>query len=421
MSRLAPAVSKNFPARKALALNFPLLPVVNSKKQLLGVVIREDLERVLRQQTSQREVQPDAAGKAENQSDAAAPTNKAADFLAAEPDKPSEDADEQARERTLLLRRAGLITYSQKMMGLIDLILRVSRVDSTVLISGESGVGKELLAKLIHDQSSRSLGPFVKINCGAIPENLLESELFGYEGGAFTGASRQGKLGMFELAHGGTLFLDEIGELPLGLQVKLLRAIQEQEFVRVGGVKAKKVDVRFIAATNRELEKMVESGKFREDLYFRLNVIPLLVPPLRERKEDILPLIHHFQAKFTQKFKVSKTFAPEALRLFLNYPWPGNVRELENIVERLFVVSPGEIIYCRHVPEKLLPGVQRQCVKVTGVMPLKEAVDELQRLLIEEALAMYGNTYKAAEALGVEQSTITRKLAKLKEKRKSGH
>ena len=188
--------------------------------------------------------------------------------------------------------------------------------------------------------------------------------------------------------------------------------------MRVGGVKAKKVDVRFIAATNRDLEKMVENGKFREDLYFRLNVIPLMVPPLRERKEDILPLIHYFQAKFTQKFKVSKTFAPEVLRVFLNYAWPGNVRELENIVERLFVVTPGEIIYCHHVPEKLLPGLKQKCVKVTGVMPLKEAVDELQRLLIEEALAMYGSTYKAAEALGVEQSTIVRKLAKLRDKGK---
>ncbi len=410
-------MSQNFPAHKALALNFQLLPVVNSKKQLLGVVVREDLERILRQAQPQQEEQLETDGKPETNRSDAAILDKT-DLFGVEQAKASEAADEQARERTLLLRRAGLITYSQKMMDLIDLILRVARVDSTVLVSGESGVGKELLAKLIHDQSSRSLGPFVKINCGAIPENLLESELFGYEGGAFTGASRQGKLGMFELAHGGTLFLDEIGELPLGLQVKLLRAIQEQEFVRVGGVKAKKVDVRFIAATNRDLEKMVENGKFREDLYFRLNVIPLMVPPLRERKEDILPLIHYFQAKFTQKFKVSKTFAPEVLRVFLNYAWPGNVRELENIVERLFVVTPGEIIYCHHVPEKLLPGLKQKCVKVTGVMPLKEAVDELQRLLIEEALAMYGSTYKAAEALGVEQSTIVRKLAKLRDKGK---
>ncbi|HWI54196.1 MAG TPA: sigma 54-interacting transcriptional regulator, partial [Desulfobacteria bacterium] len=322
---------------------------------------------------------------------------------------------------TLLLHRSGMVTYSPKMLDLVELSIRVAQVDSTVLICGESGVGKELLAKLIHGQSARATGPFVKINCGAIPENLLESELFGYESGAFTGANRQGKLGMFELAHGGTLFLDEIGELPLGLQVKLLRAIQEQEFVRIGGVKARRVDIRFIAATNRDLEGMVETGNFREDLYFRLNVIPLTVPPLRERREDILPLIHHLQIKFTEKFKVERNFSPEVLRIFLNYSWPGNVRELENIVERLFVISPGPVVTPIQLPPRLVSGDLKGRIKVSGVMPLHEAIDELQRTLIEQAIARFGNTQKAAQALRIDNNTLIKKLGELAKKSAGPH
>lgn len=428
VSRLVPAVNKNFPADKALELDFQILPVVNSKKQLVGIVERQKLEELFH---NCKQVKTNfSTGSKKNvqsgQNLATAPTNPEEEDLpnktllqkVGSQDYPSQ-GDEYARTRTMLLHKAGIIAYSPKMMELIDLSLRAAQVDSTVSISGESGVGKDLLANLIHDQSSRSLGPFVEINCGAIPVNLLESELFGYESGAFTGASRQGKLGMFELANGGTLFLDEIGELPLSLQVKLLRALQEQEFVRVGGVKVRKVDVRFITATNRNLEKMVEEGRFREDLYFRLNVVPLRIPPLRERKEDILPLVHHFQVRITQKFKVEKNFAPEVMRAFIEYQWPGNVRELENIVERLFVITPGQDIRGSDLPEKFLRVAPKNCIRVTGLMPLREAVDEVQRLLIEEALTTFGgNTYQAAQALQVDPSTIVRKLAKLRERKK---
>jgi transcriptional regulator with PAS, ATPase and Fis domain len=285
----------SFPAAKALAWEFDLLPIVNSKKQLLGVVFREDLELLVYGHTLPEDSSTEVEGvdslplednEKGNRTDK--PDSSEQDKFNLYCDGLENTEDVAALERTLLLRRTGLVVYSEKMMKLVDLAIRIAQVDSTVLISGESGVGKELMAKLIHDQSPRSLGPFIKINCGAIPENLLESELFGYEAGAFTGASKQGKLGIFELASSGTLFLDEIGELPLSLQVKLLRAIQEQEFVRVGGVKPRKVDIRFIAATNRDLEQMMKEGRFRDDLYYRLNVIPMLIPSLRQRKEDIL-------------------------------------------------------------------------------------------------------------------------------------
>ncbi len=419
--RQVPAASVSYPAAKALALDFDLLPIVNSKKQYIGIVFRQDLEDIVYGTPECRTSSPDAQTESEHQlAGSPEPGPQVAKII---PDDrissfrvdPGSVEDEAALERTLMLRRTGLVLYSNTMMELVDVALRVAKVDSTVLICGESGVGKELLAKLIHDQSSRSLGPFVKINCGAIPENLLESELFGYEAGAFTGASKQGKLGQFELASGGTLFLDEIGELSLSLQVKLLRAIQEQEFVRVGGVKPRTVDVRFIAATNRDLEQMIRQGMFRADLYYRLNVIPVLVPPLRERKEDILPLVHHFQQKYTQKLKMEKTFAPEVLKIFLHYPWAGNVRELENIIERLFVTTSEKIVRVCDLPQNLVvtPGEANQ---TGGIMPLKEALLQTEQRLIEQALAVYGNTYKAAEALGIDQSTLMRKKARLKER-----
>jgi transcriptional regulator with PAS, ATPase and Fis domain len=411
----------SFPAAKALAWEFDLLPIVNSKKQLLGVVFREDLELLVYGHTLPEDSSTEVEGvdslplednEKGNRTDK--PDSSEQDKFNLYCDGLENTEDVAALERTLLLRRTGLVVYSEKMMKLVDLAIRIAQVDSTVLISGESGVGKELMAKLIHDQSPRSLGPFIKINCGAIPENLLESELFGYEAGAFTGASKQGKLGIFELASSGTLFLDEIGELPLSLQVKLLRAIQEQEFVRVGGVKPRKVDIRFIAATNRDLEQMMKEGRFRDDLYYRLNVIPMLIPSLRERKEDILPLVHHFEQKLTQKFKMEKRFAPAVLRVFLNYPWAGNVRELENIIERLFVTSPEQLIRLEHLPEKLLAIKEEN--KPARLIPLKEAMEQVEQRLIEDALGVYGNTYKAAEALGIDQSTLIRKKAKYKKR-----
>jgi PAS domain S-box-containing protein len=322
---------------------------------------------------------------------------------------------ELAQMRSRMVEQKGIIFNSPKMQDLLVMVMRVAQVDSTILILGESGAGKEVVAKLIHTESLRSEGPFIKVNCGAIPENLLESELFGYEPGAFTGASKDGKLGMFELAHNGTLFLDEIGDLPLSLQVKILRAIQDREIVRVGGNKSRAVNVRILAATNHNLEEMVRRGLFREDLYFRLNVVPLYIPPLRMRREEIIPLVYAFTNKYGKAYNITKEFAPEVFDIFLRYDWPGNVRELENIVERLMVTTPDTIVTVDHVPPNLLPRpvkTESPAVMVRGILPLKEAVSELERQLISRAVSEMGSTYKAAAVLGVNQSTVVRKMKK---------
>lgn len=308
----------------------------------------------------------------------------------------------------------GLIFNSPKMQELISTVLRLAQVNSTVLLLGESGVGKEVIATIIHSNSARKGGPFIAVNCGAVPEGLLESELFGYEKGAFTGASREGKAGMFELANNGTLFLDEIGDTPKDFQVKLLRAIQEREIMRVGGNKPIAVNVRIIAATNRDLETLVREGKFREDLYFRLNVVPLNIYPLRERKEDIVPLAFSFMRKFSKAYKIKKDFAPGAYDALLSYDWPGNVRELENIIERLMVTSPEQVITAENISSCLFreqPGYSPG-ITVKGILPLKEAVIQVEKQLILNALKEYGSTYKAAKALKVDQSTIVRKFNK---------
>lgn len=323
---------------------------------------------------------------------------------------------ELAQLRGKLLRQEGLVFNSPKMQDLLEVALRIARVDSTVLIYGESGVGKEVIAKLIHKNSKRSEGPFIPVNCATIPENLLESELFGYERGAFTGANREGKPGLFELAHNGTLFLDEIGELPPHFQVKLLRVIQEREILRIGGNKPRPVNVRIIAATNRDLEALLQEGKFREDLYFRLNVVPLHIPPVRERREEIIPLIYTFKQKFSNEYGIKKEFSPEVFEIFLNYNWPGNVREIENLVERLLVTAPGPVITAKDLPRQLLgdAGLRTPEVSVKGILPLKKAVLELERQLIGSALKQYGSTYKAAKVLKVDQSTVVRKIKRLK-------
>ncbi|MDD3653221.1 MAG: sigma 54-interacting transcriptional regulator [Desulfotomaculaceae bacterium] len=307
-------------------------------------------------------------------------------------------------------------TSSPQMQSVIDLCTRVAKVDSTVLLIGDSGVGKEVLAKHIHNHSGRNTEPFIKINCGAIPEMLLESELFGYEKGAFTGAGKDGKPGMFEMAHNGTLLLDEIGDLPLSLQVKLLRVLQDKEIIRVGGTKSRSVDVRIIAATNRNLVDMVQKGSFREDLFFRLNVVPIQIPPLRERRCDIIPLLNIFVEKYYKKYGIRKQFSPDVLKIFYEYHWPGNIRELENIVERMVVTAPEAVITAKHLPENLRYAVKNVSSKVMvqGVMPLREALLELESQLINEAISLYGSTYKAAKVLGVDQSTVIRKLQKIK-------
>jgi len=309
----------------------------------------------------------------------------------------------------------GMIGTGPEMERVFELIRRVAKVDSTVLLFGESGVGKEGIGKLLHNQSNRAEGPFIKLNCGAIPEHLLESELFGYESGAFTGARREGKIGMFELAHNGTLLLDEIGDFPLNLQSKLLRVLQERELVPVGGARPRQVNVRILAATHKNLEEMTRAGQFREDLFFRLNVVPIMIPPLRQRREDIIPLVYHFRDKFSKKYGFQRDFAPEVIEAFLEYDWPGNVRELENMVERLMVVSAGELISVSQLPISLNRSASKSGgVSVNSLMPLKEAVDEVERQLIDRALEKYGSTYKAAAALGVNQSTIVRRMARFR-------
>lgn len=306
-----------------------------------------------------------------------------------------------------------LIYRSVAMEKVVDQAQKIAGFDTTVLITGESGVGKEVVASLIHEWSDRSKQPFVKINCGAIPESLLESELFGYEPGAFTGAQKKGKIGLFELANHGTLFLDEIAELPLTLQVKLLRVLQEKEIRRIGGLRSIPVDVRLIAATNRNLEQLVEEGAFREDLYYRLNVFPIWIPPLRKRVEDIPLLVHHFAVKFNERYGLNKSFSVEAIAELQKKPWKGNVRELQNLVERLIITSDEPVIRVKDVNhfaagEELSPIE----MKIHREIPLKEAVEAAEKAMLEFAKKKYGTTSDMARALQVDQSTISRKLRK---------
>jgi len=310
------------------------------------------------------------------------------------------------------------ITQSRKIYNLIDMVRIIAMVDSTVLISGETGVGKDVMARLIHKLSPRAGKPFVKVNCGTIAENLVESELFGYESGAFTGANKEGKVGLIETAEGGTVFLDEIGELPLTQQVKLLQVLQEKKLVRVGGTKPISIDVRFISATNKDLSAMVSEGKFREDLYYRLNVVPIEIPPLRERKEDIMLLIRHFIKLFNSRYGFSKRISKEATQALSAYNWPGNVRELEHALERLIVTTKVPIIEFDDLPSHVKDSYlnksstleNQDVISVSEIIPLQEAVELVERKLIEMALEKCETAQKAAELLQVNQSTISRKI-----------
>ncbi|SNR97552.1 PAS domain S-box-containing protein [Anaerovirgula multivorans] len=303
------------------------------------------------------------------------------------------------------------VFHSEAMDKVVELALKASKVNSNILILGESGVGKDVIAKLIHDASS-CRGGFIKINCAAIPEHLLESELFGYEQGSFTGAKKEGKPGMFELADKGTIFLDEIAELPIHLQAKLLRVIQEKEVIRIGGTKQISIDTRVIAATNRDLEEMVRKGSFREDLFYRINVVPIKIPPLRERKEDIIPLIHYFTNVFNKEYHFDKRFTQGTLDLFYRYGWKGNVRELQNVVERLIVVTDKKIVEEEDVVEILnLKNIGGISAKGGN---LKEAVKQLEIKLIKDALKIHRSTRGAAKKLGIDQSTLVRKIKKYK-------
>ncbi|WP_176461686.1 sigma-54 interaction domain-containing protein [Anaeromicrobium sediminis] len=306
-----------------------------------------------------------------------------------------------------------VVAESISMKRIIKLAESVAKVDSTVLIQGESGVGKGVISSFIHKNSNRRKGPFIKIDCSAIPENLLESELFGYEKGAFTGANNRGKIGLIELANKGTLFLDEIGEMPLGLQAKLLRFIQDREFIRVGGKNPISVDIRVIAATNRSLRKMIDEKNFRQDLYYRLNVIPISIPPLRERKEDIRPLINSALNKLNKKYNFTKRFNVDTLEMLVKYTWPGNVRELENITERLIVTTSFEEIMPEDLPSTIGESVQnKRCFNMDNIKSYKDSMDKFERSLLMEIKKKSNSTIEMAEILKIDPSTVRRKLKK---------
>ena len=320
--------------------------------------------------------------------------------------------------RESIFEAEGFISGDPIMSELKDSLIRIAPLDVSVLIQGETGVGKEVVARSLHRLGRRNNGPYIKINCGTIPEQLIESELFGYEKGAFTGANLSGKKGKVEMAHMGTLFLDEIGELPLPLQVKLLDFLQDGTFVRVGGTERRNVNARVIAATNRDLKRMCDEGKFRKDLYYRLNVIPINIPPLRDRTGDIGVLAKYFMSRCNSRYRCHKKMENGLSQILAQYSWPGNVRELENIIERLFVMTEEDVIR-----KDQLINVLREYNEASGcfsnasnviLRPLKEAKWELEKQLVSRAYQQYRSTYKVAEVLCIDQSTVVKLLHKHK-------
>ncbi|MFV8828472.1 sigma 54-interacting transcriptional regulator [Alkalihalobacterium sp. APHAB7] len=302
------------------------------------------------------------------------------------------------------------LVKSKMMEDTYDLVRRVADVESTVLLLGESGVGKEVLARTLHESSSRRNRPFIKVNCGAIPETLMESELFGYSKGTFTGAHRDGKQGLILAANKGTLFLDEIGEMPLNLQVKLLQVLQEKQVTPLGSTTPIDVDVRFVAATNRDLEEMVERKLFRNDLYYRLNIIPIQIPSLRERRDEIPFLAEHFLKRYNQKYAKWKFFGEGVLDQLMDYTWPGNVRELQNTIERLVVTVSSDEISFNHIPEKIIR--HKYSKEYLPDLTLKDAVFLFEKELIENTLKDCVTLKEASKILGVDPSTLTRKVRK---------
>src|SRR4030042_741480 len=303
-----------------------------------------------------------------------------------------------------------MIGKTPALLQVLQTINKIAPTDSTVLITGDTGVGKELVAKEIHQKSHRRSRPFIKVNCAAIPENLLESEFFGYEKGAFTGAVTNNP-GRFEIAHKGTIFLDEIGEIPLHLQAKLLGAIQDKSFDRVGGVKTIKVDIRIIAATNQDLQSAVQAGKFRSDLFYRLNVVPIHIPPLRERKDDLIPLVGYFLKKFKGKyFKKINNVSPEVMATLSNYDWPGNIRELENVLERMVLMSETDTLTLDQLPAEI-----RGTVTTVEAPTLKEKVNTIsqmteKQMIIDALNKTNQNRTKAAKSLGISRRTLQNKI-----------
>lgn len=320
---------------------------------------------------------------------------------------------ELQRLKTNSLLQCNMIAKDAKTLQAVSMLDKVAPLDTTVCLLGETGVGKEVFAKYIYQNSARKNQPFIKVNCGAIPANLVESELFGYEKGAFTGADKNGKMGLFEVANTGTIFLDEIGELPLDMQVKLLRVLQEQEIERIGGRKPIKVDVRVLAAINRNLEEMVSQGTFRQDLYYRLMIFPVNIPPLRKRTDDIVPLAQLFLDALNKKYDFKKYLAPTSVQMLLDYSWPGNIRELRNIIERAVIISNGDEITPDALP--LFPVSERPASRAYVLDPVKDlktAIEELELQYINHAYKTYGNVREAAASLGMTPSTFVRKRQK---------
>lgn len=318
-------------------------------------------------------------------------------------------------------RAAGeAFAFQSPAMRQVDrLVAKVAGLDLTVLIIGESGTGKGVLARKIHDEGKPGR-PFIKIDCGALPANLLESELFGYEKGAFSGAGPAGKKALVELAGDGTLFLDEIGEIPLALQSKFLRLIQDKTYRKVGGTAERRVEATILAATHRDLKKMAEAGEFRQDLYYRLNVFPINLPPLRDLAADIPALAAHFCALCGAKWGRAKRFSPEALASLAAYPWPGNIRELENVVSRAVVLAEGETIEAADLPGPMQTLAGGPAIKAAGPMPLKEGLRLKEEEMLLLAWHQYGTTTGVARALGIDQSTASRKLRRLLRQMKAG-
>ncbi|MBT7260304.1 MAG: sigma 54-interacting transcriptional regulator [Desulfobacula sp.] len=302
-----------------------------------------------------------------------------------------------------------MVIKSPAMEKIIRTAIRASKYDVPLLITGRSGVGKSMIAKLTHQLSDRRHFPFADLNCGSITASLIESELFGHESGAFTGASQKGKKGLFEIADKGTLFLDEIGEIPLPAQAKLLKFLESMELMRVGGIKSIKINTRIIAATNRNLEQMVEEKLFRSDLYFRLNVVPLEIPALEERKEEIVPLATFFLNQLNKKFKTCKLLSKSAQNLICEYHFPGNIRELENLMKRLVTMTEGDVIEAEHLPSIFLQTNVSSSVSI-GKENYKETINAFELKIINKVIKKYGSQRKAAKVLGISQSTLSRKM-----------
>lgn len=321
----------------------------------------------------------------------------------------SETSRRQLQEAMLgQFREQGVIARDKGMHDVYAAALRIARVEATLLILGETGTGKDHLANFIHNSSPREKGPFVHVNCSAIPESLFEAELFGYEPGAFTGAGRHGRMGLIEFANQGTLYLDEVAELPLNMQAKLLTVLQTRNLVRVGGNNSRPVNVRVIAATNMDLLGLVRQKKFREDLFYRLNVLEIRMPPLRERRNDISEFINHFTELFNEKYRQHRSFDPRAVSALMRYDWPGNVRELEHLVERLVIMCPEDVISCEHLP----PEVLGEAAALPEGGTLKAILERVEARVIREAVESSGSLRQAADRLGIELSTLTKKKQK---------